>query len=85
MEQKKVYSCDYAQQSLFLCYNLLSIVLFSIGTTVYFLLPHPVLFDLSLPLFPSAPADILKMALGIKYCHTWLFKFVFCKGKTLTL
>ena len=41
MEQKEIYSCENAKQSLFLGYYLQIIVLFSIWITINLLLPHP--------------------------------------------
>ena len=42
MGQKYTYSCECANQSLFLCYYLLILVLFFMWTYVNVLLPHPV-------------------------------------------
>ena len=47
IEQKQVYSCEYAKQSLFLYYYLLVIVLFSKQKTVNLLLFSPVYYCLS--------------------------------------
>lgn len=56
--QQWVYCCEDAEQSLFLCYYLLTAALFSIQTTVVRLLsPHPVCSDrhltIKLPSFLS--------------------------------